>query len=53
MKDKEKAFEWLEKAFSMRDDRLVFVMTDPLIDGLKSDARFQNLQRRIGLPDGR
>jgi Flp pilus assembly protein TadD len=49
--DKDQAFEWLEKAYSNRDDRLVFVMTDPLMDSLGSDPRFQDLSRRIGLPE--
>ena len=51
--DKDQAFEWLEKAYASRDDRLVFVMTDPLMDSVASDPRFQNLARRIGLPEQR
>jgi serine/threonine protein kinase/Tfp pilus assembly protein PilF len=51
--DRDEAFEWLEKAYTSRDDRLVFVMTDPLMDSLGSDPRFQNLARRIGLPERR
>jgi len=48
--DKDQALEWLEKAYSNRDDRLVFVMTDPLMDSVRTDSRFQDLSRRIGLP---
>ncbi len=51
--ERDQAFEWLEKAFSGRDDRLVFVMTDPLMDDLYADRRFQDLFRRIGLPEPR
>jgi hypothetical protein len=51
--EKDAAFEWLEKAFTNRDDRLVFVMTDPLMDSLSKDPRFQNLSSRIGLPERR
>jgi len=51
--DKDQAFEWLEKAHANCDDRLVFVMTDPLMDSLGSDPRFQNLARRIGLLERR
>jgi len=47
------AFEWLEKAYANRDDRLVFVMTDPLMDSLSKDPRFHNLSSRIGLPERR
>lgn len=48
--DRDQAYEWLEKAYASRDDRLVFVMTDPMMDGVRSDARFQSLSRRIGIP---
>lgn len=48
--DRDQAFEWLEKAYASRDDRLVFVMTDPMMDSVRSDARFQSLSRRIGIP---
>ena len=51
--DRDQAFEWLEKAFTIRDDRLVFVMTDPLMDSISGDSRFQDLARRIGLPEHR
>jgi hypothetical protein len=48
--DKEQAFEWFEKAYADRDDRLIFVITDPMLDNMRSDPRFQDLVRRIGLP---
>jgi len=48
--DKERALEWLEKAYVNRDDRLIFVISDPMIDNIRSDSRFQELVRRIGLP---
>ena len=51
--EKDPAFEWLEKAYANHDDRLVFVMTDPLMDSLSKDPRFQNLSSRIGLPERR
>jgi hypothetical protein len=51
--EQDQAFEWLEKAYTTRDDRLVFVMNDPLMDIIIADPRFQNLSRRIGLPERR
>jgi serine/threonine protein kinase/Flp pilus assembly protein TadD len=48
--DKDQAFEWLEKAYKDRDDRLIFVLTDPLLDPLQADPRFQQLLSRVGLP---
>ncbi len=47
--EKEQAFEWLEKAFEMRADFLVYIKVDPRLDALHTDARFDNLVRRIGL----
>ncbi|MGA9773874.1 MAG: protein kinase [Blastocatellia bacterium] len=47
--DKDQALVWLEKAYSERDDRLIFVLTDPLIETLHTDSRFKDLARRVGL----
>ncbi len=44
------AFEWFEKAYAMRDDRLIFVITEPLLDVLRADPRYRELTARIGLP---
>ena len=43
------AMEWLEKAYEERNARLLEVF-DPAFDSLRSDVRFQDLVRRIGLP---
>ncbi len=49
--DKDRAFTWLEKAYEQRDNPImVFLKAEPLFDPLRSDPRFQNLLRRIGLP---
>jgi TolB-like protein/DNA-binding winged helix-turn-helix (wHTH) protein/Tfp pilus assembly protein PilF len=48
--DKEQAFKWLEKAYEERDGGIVFLARDAAWDSLRSDARFQNLLRRVGLP---
>ncbi|HKP85319.1 MAG TPA: protein kinase [Blastocatellia bacterium] len=48
--DNDEAIEWLEKAYSDRDDRLVFVIIDPQLDKIQSDSRVRDLARRIGLP---
>ena len=49
--DKEHAFEWLEKSFQERSVWLINIKTDPQFDGLRSDTRFQNLVKRIGIPN--
>lgn len=47
--DKDKAFEWLEKALSVREGRMTLIKTDPLLDDLHSDPRFNDLLKRVGL----
>jgi len=47
--DKEQAFAWLEKAYQERRDLMVALNIDPLVDPLRSDPRFQDLVRRVGL----
>jgi serine/threonine protein kinase/TolB-like protein/Tfp pilus assembly protein PilF len=50
MGDKERAFEWLEKGYAGRSDHLTQLKTDPMFDSLRSDQRFADLLRRVGLP---
>jgi TolB-like protein/Tfp pilus assembly protein PilF len=45
--DKDKAFEYLEKVYDERSYYVVFLNIDSVLDGLRSDARFQDLLRRI------
>jgi tetratricopeptide (TPR) repeat protein len=49
--DKEKALQWLEKAFEERSSFLIYSRWEPRLDPLRSDPRFQALLRRIGLPN--
>ncbi len=48
--DKDKAFAWLEKAFEDHSVFLVFLKLEPLMEILHGDARWSDLERRIGLP---
>jgi eukaryotic-like serine/threonine-protein kinase len=48
--DKDRAFEWLEKAYEERAGRLVYVYGEPAFDPLRSDPRFRDLLRRMNLP---
>jgi hypothetical protein len=43
-------FAWLETAFRERTDFMTYLKVDPEFDNLRSDPRFQDLLRRIGLP---
>jgi len=47
--NKEEAFAWLEKSYKMRDKGLTYLKLDPCMDPLRSDPRFTNLLRRVGL----
>jgi len=47
--DKEQAFVWLEKAYQERSNYLAFLKVFPIVDPLRSDPRFDELTRRVGL----
>jgi TolB-like protein/Tfp pilus assembly protein PilF len=46
----EPAFEWLDKACEQHDLHLVSMKVDPSLDGVRSDSRFADLVRGVGLP---
>jgi len=48
--EKDKAFALLDKAVAERSTFLVYSKWEPRLDPLRSDPRFQELLRRIGLP---
>jgi serine/threonine-protein kinase len=47
---KEEAFEWLDKSYQERSVKLLDLKVDPDFDTLRSDPRFAELARKIGLP---
>ncbi|MBL8188879.1 MAG: protein kinase, partial [Acidobacteria bacterium] len=47
--NKDKAFEWLEKAYQSHSDALLFLKADPRYDSLRTDPRFADLVRRLNL----
>ena len=47
--DKDEAFAWLEKAYQERSNHIAFFKVSPTVDSLRSDPRFTDLLRRIGL----
>ena len=47
LKDNDKAIEYLNKAFEARHPGLVLIRIEPMFDGLRSDARFQELISRF------
>jgi hypothetical protein len=46
--DKDQAFVWLEKGFKEHDQFIPRLKYDPRFNGLRSDPRFKELQRRAG-----
>ena len=46
-----KALEWLNTAMRLRDPGLVGVKTDPLMDPLRQEPRFQAIERELKFPD--
>lgn len=49
LQDHEKAFLWLERAFSEHANLIRYLRTHPAFDPLRSDPRFTSLLRRAGL----
>jgi serine/threonine-protein kinase len=49
--DKDRAFEWLDRAYEMRDDDLYFIKDDPLIKSLENDPRYKAFLKKMNLPE--
>jgi serine/threonine protein kinase/TolB-like protein/Tfp pilus assembly protein PilF len=48
--NRDEAFEELEQSYRARSEALVWLKVDPRLDMLRTDPRFIDLQRRVGLP---
>lgn len=48
--EKDKAFEWLKRAYAQRDEGLTNIKIDPVIYSLRSDPRYKALLRKMNLP---
>jgi TolB-like protein/Tfp pilus assembly protein PilF len=46
--DRDKAFEWLERAYEGGNPDLIELNSEPIFDGLRGEPRFSDLMRRIG-----
>jgi TolB-like protein/DNA-binding winged helix-turn-helix (wHTH) protein len=50
LRQNDQALGWLDKAYQDRSNGLIFLKVDPELDSLRSNPRFQALQRRVALP---
>jgi eukaryotic-like serine/threonine-protein kinase len=50
LEDKDRAFEWLERAYQERSTVLAYLNLDPRLANLRADPRFSDLLRRVGHP---
>jgi len=48
--EKDRALEWLEKAYEENSHWLLYLHIDPSMNTLRGDPRFDNLLDRVGLP---
>ena len=48
--NKDRAFTWLDKAVAQRNWCIIYLKRDDVWDPLRSDPRFADLLRRVGLP---
>lgn len=48
--ESDNALEWLERGFAERDARMAFLKVEPKWNNLRDDSHFQDLLRRVGLP---
>jgi hypothetical protein len=43
------AMRWLEQGFAAHSPQMIWLRSEPMFDGLRSDPRFASLVRRVGL----
>ena len=49
--ENDRAIEYLEKSYEEHSHWLIYLRIDPSMDGLRDNPRFQDLLRRVGLPE--
>ena len=48
--DRDKAFEWLDRAYNQRDMGLCWMKGDPMLRGLEHDSRYTAFLKKMKLP---
>jgi hypothetical protein len=51
LQENDEAFKWLQRAFAERSLWMGYLNVEPQFDLLRSDPRFTELLRRVGLPE--
>ena len=51
MGDSDSTFKWLNKAYDERSNWLVWLKTDPRWESIRTDERYAELVRKVGLPE--
>ncbi len=51
LQDKDKAFEYLNKAYEQREPQMTEIKVFPPFKSLRDDPRFKELLRKVGLPE--
>ena len=46
----DRAMEWIERGYELRDHQIGYSAVTPYSDALRADPRFQDIIRRVGLP---
>jgi hypothetical protein len=49
LQEMDKAFDWLDKSFEARFGPLIYLKVNPIWDPMRSDPRFGERLRRVGL----
>jgi hypothetical protein len=51
MSQSDRAFEWLEKAFQVRDPVLTYIKAERIFAKLRGDYRYKALLQKMNLPE--
>jgi hypothetical protein len=51
LKDKEEAFEYLNKAYADRSFFIALLKVETTLDNLRTDPRFREMLKRVNLPE--
>jgi hypothetical protein len=49
--EKDRAFEWLDRAYEARDPNLYLINGDPFLKNLVGDPRYRAFLRKMNLPE--